>query len=444
MADANIFQQYLKPVKSVLDYQNEYDQADANKNALQQSAMALQKGQMDMQNAQAVMGQRNALRDAVQSGQIDLSNPMHVTKAMALYPDAAPALIKVTQDQAKSTADVNHTNAQTGEVKSNTSKADYEITDKKRQKAITDIASFTDSQQALASLEQHIMAGDIDPQQGQLIKTTIPQNPADFPKWQIGMLQKIMSAKDGAGQIAPDANTVANNNVSLQNNASNNATSRANNRDNNERMTSNAVSVTHGVQGLSDAQNEALFGVNGAVTTGRLDPNRLNSRTASMLADAYIKNPSMDMSKTSADISLSRNAGFRQKAMTAEVLPEIMQNMVDSGKKIGFSDNRTLGKMQGWVKGEFNDPAMTEYMVQRNDALMTIAGVMRGNGMTDMAHKAETEVSSPTMSPAALDAWMQGQMKSLQPRLNNNRKITRDAPPTSAPSNKVVNFGDLK
>jgi hypothetical protein len=187
------------------------------------------------------------------------------------------------------------------------------------------------------------------------------------------------------------------------------------------------------VKGLTPEQNEALFGEKGAVTTGRLDPNRVNSKTASIFADAELKRPGTDFSKISGDIALGRNATFRQNAMTAEVLPEIMQQMVDAGKKIGFSDNRTIGKMQGWVKGEFNDPDMTEYMTQRNDALMTVARVMRGAGMTDMAHKAETEVSSPTMSPDALDAWMRGQMKSLQPRLDINRRITRDAPRDKTP-----------
>lgn len=201
-----------------------------------------------------------------------------------------------------------------------------------------------------------------------------------------------------------------------------------------------------GITGLTPEQNDALFGKNGAVTTGRLDPNRVNSRTAAIFAEAERKNPGTDFSKISGDIALGRNATFRQNAMTAEVLPEVMQNMVDAGKKIGFSDNRTLGKMQGWVKGEFNDPDMTEYMTQRNDALMTVARVMRGAGMTDMAHKAETEVSSPTMSPSALDAWMRGQMKALQPRLDINRRITRDAPPANShpTGGKTINFGDLK
>ena len=109
--------------------------------------------------------------------------------------------------------------------------------------------------------------------------------------------------------------------------------------------------------------------------------------------------------------------------MIAETLPEIMQNMVDTGKELDLSNNRTVGKMQMWAKGEFNDPTLTMYMTQRNDALMTIAGVMRGTGMTDMAHKAETEASSPTMDGPALDAWLKGQMLSLAPRLKLNRTI---------------------
>ncbi len=80
--------------------------------------------------------------------------------------------------------------------------------------------------------------------------------------------------------------------------------------------------------------------------------------------------------------------------------------------------------MQAWVLGKTNDPALTEYMTQRNDALMTIAGVMRGVGMTDKAHQAEIEVAKPTMSPQALDAWYRGQMKSLEPRLKLNQSIT--------------------
>jgi hypothetical protein len=63
---ANIFQQYLAPPKSVLDYSADLDQADARKQSLQQNALALAAGQQKFDEAQQV-NQRNALvRAAVQ------------------------------------------------------------------------------------------------------------------------------------------------------------------------------------------------------------------------------------------------------------------------------------------------------------------------------------------------------------------------------------------
>jgi hypothetical protein len=191
-----------------------------------------------------------------------------------------------------------------------------------------------------------------------------------------------------------------------------------------QQATTPTVALKHGAAGLSPQQNAALFGPKGAVTEGRLDMARVNSRTASLLADAELTNPGTDFAAKSGDIQLARNATFRQKAIIAESLPEIMQNMVTAGKKVNFSNIEPIGQMQAWVEGKTNDPDLTSYMTQRNDALMTIAGVMRGVGMTDKAHQAEIEVAKPTMSPRALDAWYDAQMKSLAPRLRMNRQIT--------------------
>lgn len=191
---------------------------------------------------------------------------------------------------------------------------------------------------------------------------------------------------------------------------------------------SQSFTMGQGTAGLTEAQNVAL---SEAINSGRLDPNRVNSRTAGLLADLAIRNPKTDFNKLGADSALMKNAAYQQKTMVASTLPEIMGNMVDAGKKLNFSDMKFVGQAQGWLKGQVNDPDLTEYMTQRNDALMSIAGVMRGVGMTDMAHKAETEVANPTMSPTAMDAWLRGQMKSLEPRLRNNARIMHTPPPAS-------------
>lgn len=184
---------------------------------------------------------------------------------------------------------------------------------------------------------------------------------------------------------------------------------------------------------LTEEEYAALFGPQGAVPTGKLDPNRINSRTAKILARAFVLNPNQDMNKLASDASLMRNAPFMNRALTAETLPDIMSTMVEAGKKVGFSDYRIVGRMQEAIKGELNDPALAEYMTVRNDALMNIASTMRGVGMSDKAHEAEIEAANPTMSPQALDAWMRGQMTALKPRLERLGRYTR--PGGQLPSN---------
>lgn len=189
---------------------------------------------------------------------------------------------------------------------------------------------------------------------------------------------------------------------------------------------------------LNPDQQEAL---DKALSEGKLDPRKLNSRTASMWANQFITNPNLDMNKLSSEAALMQNVQFMNRAITLETLPEVMTNMVDAGKKVGFSDIRSVGKMQAFLKGETNDPDLAEYMAMRNDALMTIASSMRGVGMSDMAHQAETEAAAPTMSPQALDGWLKGQMKSLEPRLKRFQKYTRSNEPAGGKTEEPAKGG---
>jgi hypothetical protein len=61
------------------------------------------------------------------------------------------------------------------------------------------------------------------------VRATIPQNPVDFPKWQVGMLRRIMTAKDSLAQVSPDANAQLQAATSIKTTGMNNDTSRANN-----------------------------------------------------------------------------------------------------------------------------------------------------------------------------------------------------------------------
>jgi hypothetical protein len=187
---------------------------------------------------------------------------------------------------------------------------------------------------------------------------------------------------------------------------------------------------------LSDEQNEALYGINGAVTTGKLSPDRVNGRNAKILANAYISNPNINMNQLAGAAALNRNAPFMAKQYAIEMLPKMLANVSEAGKKLNFSDNKYFGELQAWYKGASNDPDFRIYMAQRMDTLLTLTGAMRAVGMSDLAQKAEDEAAPKMMSPRAFDAYIQGQYKALEPRLDLSRKFTGSKPPAEAETNK--------
>jgi hypothetical protein len=173
---------------------------------------------------------------------------------------------------------------------------------------------------------------------------------------------------------------------------------------------------------------EGIAALTGAVHEGRLDPTRINSRTAPILAQIEQNTPGMNFNRLHADAALQSNATFQQKAMSVDMLPGLLQNVTSLGKKLnggtGYNDLKTVGMMQQFMNGQTNDPDYTEYMTARNDTLLRLASVMRGTGMSDQAHTAEVEAMSPTLAPYALDAWLKGQMSVVTPLLARQNRIT--------------------
>ena len=86
MADASIFAEYLKPVRSVQDYQNEYDKQKLNQLEL---AGAVRKNQQGEQDA----ADRNALQQLLRSG-VSLDTPEGQAKAYSAAPGLVGPLLK--------------------------------------------------------------------------------------------------------------------------------------------------------------------------------------------------------------------------------------------------------------------------------------------------------------------------------------------------------------
>lgn len=175
---------------------------------------------------------------------------------------------------------------------------------------------------------------------------------------------------------------------------------------------------TAGVAGLSPEEQAAI---QHAVDEGRLNFKDINSRNANIIGSLALNNPTYNFNRAAADAALSRNATFQQKAKIVDSMPGLITNVSSLGKKLNYSDVKVVGEAQKWFKGQTNDPDLTEYMTARNDMILKLANVMRGVGMSDKATEMEHEAWNPTLSPAALDAWVKGQMAVVKPLIDAQR-----------------------
>ena len=170
-----------------------------------------------------------------------------------------------------------------------------------------------------------------------------------------------------------------------------------------------------------------------AVRAGRIDPTRLNSRTAPIwgaMEQSSQENGGtpINYNRLHADASLQANPTFQQRAMNVDMLPGLLTQLTGLGKKLnggsGYNDVKSVGFMQQAMNGQLNDPDYTQYMAMRNDVLLKLANVMRGVGMSDKTIQLENEVSSPHMSPSAMDAWLKGQMSAVMPLWERQQHIS--------------------
>lgn len=209
MANDNIFQQYLAPPKSVLDYSAELDQADARKQAFQQNALTLAAGQAKFDEGQQATQRAAQLRSALMGLPQGVTDDQRIQAMRATgTPEgyaAADALSKSLIEQRKGTATAKKDEGEAADK-------EYKLKIAKHDQALRDMSSFQSPQEALASLQQHVASGEIPAEQASMFAQQLQtMNPADFPKWQLNMVQRLMSAKDDMSYRAPDANTVANN-----------------------------------------------------------------------------------------------------------------------------------------------------------------------------------------------------------------------------------------
>ena len=203
----NIFQQYMQPAKSVLDYQNEFENSQAlrNRNAL--SSLSLQQ---QTQQSQQDMAERNALQRLAGGWNANTSPDARIAdlrnSGMPGLMKQADALETQSLTRGKTLAETRQLGtkadaeaATVGKTTQETATNAYDLRVKKSTQAISDISALNSSSEARASIMQHVAAGDVAQDKADLMLSALPQDPRDqagFRKWQSGLLLGVMGAKD--------------------------------------------------------------------------------------------------------------------------------------------------------------------------------------------------------------------------------------------------------
>jgi hypothetical protein len=177
------------------------------------------------------------------------------------------------------------------------------------------------------------------------------------------------------------------------------------------------IALTHGVKGLTDEQNEALFGKNGAVTTGRLDPNKVNSRTAALFADAFLKNPDADFAKISSDINSGRKAdtefatgksGNAIRSFNVGISHlDTLNNLADA---LNNGDLKAFNQIGNFIATQTGQPAPTNFGAAKKIVGDELVKAIVGAGGT--GH--DREEVAKTIDAANSPAQLKGAIKTVQ------------------------------
>lgn len=165
MANANLFQAYLQPPKSVLDYSNDLDVAESRKAALegqrQQNALQALTLQQNTAASQAQAGERNAL-SRIASGWSANTTPEE--RVAALRNSGLPGLMNQADALEKGALD--RTKIQAGAAK-DTAEADAKRSEtrwKLADRHAQDLARVRTPQDAVAYIDSAVQAGLLPPQ----------------------------------------------------------------------------------------------------------------------------------------------------------------------------------------------------------------------------------------------------------------------------------------
>ena len=426
-------------------------------NPLEQYMQVQQIQQTQNQNRLADLMYSNQQRDADQAMQLNeqyknaigADGNIDRTKlyggiASAGLGSKLPAIQKQFLDTDTAQANLKKVGAETGKITQETTGMADDQREKKRQKAIVDIAGLNSPQDALASLAAHEKAGDLTPEAAAGVRATIPQNPADFPKWQIGMLQRIMSAGDALKQLSPDANTVAKNNAHLKGIATQQAGENA--RAAESRKVEIVKADPFGTLGLN--KNPVAAGAGGglsgeeylatlapgvaaqvkAMSEGRTAITPMTIRTPqgqALLQMAMQYEPGTDQTTYIKRAATAKDAASGKLATSNNALNTVaghLAALADSADALHNTSFPWVNKVKNFVSSAAGNPQVKEFNLNLNGVADELERAYRGAGGSEGSIKLWRENLGDANSPEQFKGVLSKGAEMLQSKLEANQE----------------------
>ena len=187
---------------------------------------------------------------------------------------------------------------------------------------------------------------------------------------------------------------------------------------------------------LTPEQNDALFGENGAVALGKINPNKINSRNAKMWADAFTRNPNADPVKVAQDVATADKAikdfgtgpqGVKVTAFNTAI--DHLDTLSKLGAAMQSGDIKAVNSFANTLGIQTGQPMATMF----NQASRIVGGEISKAIVPGVGTKAEREESAnafnAAMSPEQLkgaDAvakkLLGGQLSSLEQQYKRTTK----------------------
>jgi hypothetical protein len=196
MANANLFQQYLQPVRSVVDYQNDYAKADALKNQNAMQSLAIQGEQ---QSRQAAVARANAIQKIAAQSQGDPAAYAAGLRQAGFMADADAA--------DTSRAKISETNSVAGKNNAEAAQKNFELHQSMVTHGLQSVIAATTPQQAAQAAADGVAQGYWSMADAQKKIAAIPQDPAQYAQWRLQQLGALVSAKDQLEAIKPTLGT---------------------------------------------------------------------------------------------------------------------------------------------------------------------------------------------------------------------------------------------